>query len=298
MGVETRYGKVFSLAITYCCILFFSTEVYGSECLDLRIWTEKAEYYSFEPILVNYEVTNNSDMSRATIFDAFGEYFHIQDDSGRVYNNTIFTSYLYMPDTLRQNKSATGHEEIDRRYHVNQPGIYTCYLELPDWPVYPKCGKPIKSNIIEIKIAVPEGEERQALDMYLSIDSLSRSYTSHEEKKEVWSKAFHAFLHMQKLYPQSVYAPLAVHRAILERRSIDDKSKVITACQTIIEEYPDSPFMGWAFFHLYDNYKKLNAMSSAVEYLSSLIERNPDDNVMERAEYWLEKIQKEQSELK
>ena len=73
---------------------------------------------------------------------------------------------------------------------------------------------------------------------------------------------------------------------------------MIAACKIIIEDYPESSFMKWAFCNLYVNYKKLNDLSSAVEYLSSLIERNPDDNVMERAEYWLEKIRKEQSELK
>jgi hypothetical protein len=268
----------------------FHTIAFGGDCLDARIWTDKDEFLSYEPIVIHYEITNNTPGPIVTTFIAYGEYFNILDQEGRRCQNTLSGCYLFGADTIGPGASYTANEQVRSRYNVNLPGAYTCYMELPKGNSFPECSEIVKSNELTLTVVEPKGEERTAFEMYRYADSLHWTYKSPKQKKAIREKAFYLYLDLVKKYPRSVYAPVALYSAIVMGNVPDDRLTLINACHTMIEEYPESPYLVWTFSDLCDYYKALEDKTGAIEYMEYLLKEYPDSKISDRAEYWLAKI--------
>jgi TolA-binding protein len=254
----------------------------GTDLIQMRIWTEKNEYILREPIIVNYEVRNITGRTVFLNFLALSMYFDIKDQEGRGYANKLIFSFGFAyPDSLKPSESYDSSENITDRYGIVFPGEYTCLLKNPS----PEA----KSNVITIKIRNPKGEDKKALDLFLDAKKLDECKDKDPKK---WEQAFYKYLELAERYPKSVYAPVSLYTALFRAHVIKDKNVVISVCKKLIEDYPEFYYIDDTFYNLVGNYKSLENKAGAMEYMKELIKEYPDTQISERAEYWLEKIEK------
>jgi tetratricopeptide (TPR) repeat protein len=284
--------------VVFIFLLGFSFSSGGNcaGCLDIRIWSDKYEYLTREPILVDYEVKNISDTPVRTIFDLFNEHFNIKDQDGRGYSNLMLGSYASFSDTLKPGESYKGGLAIDGRYQIVSQGEYICYMEIPKDLLLPFCSEKSKSNPIKIKVKDPEGTEKKALELYLEAGKLK--YARNKQGRKDLQKRELGFLKYQELvgkYPNSIYAPLALRAAIgvyLLSQDSNERRKIIPLCIKLIEDYPDFYDFVGTFTDLVDTYKILKDKEGAIRTMKELIEKHPNTKISERAEYWLKQVEK------
>ena len=266
-------------------VLLASVVSKSSEKLQIKIWTDKNEYLTREPIIVNYEVKNIADRTVRLNFLALSMYFDIKDQDGKGYPNKLYLSFGFAyPDSLKPSESYESGENITDRYGVVFPGEYTCSLNNPS----PEA----KSNVITIKVKDPKGDEKKALNLYLEAEKLKYTKDKDPKKREL------GFLRYQELadkYPKSVYAPLSLASARGVYRysiNLEERRKIIPVCKRLIENYPNSLYFGSVFMSLVDVYEVLKDKAGAIKTMKDLIKKHPKTEISERAEYWLEKIEK------
>jgi len=257
----------------------------GADLIQIRIWTEKNEYLTREPIIVNYAVKNIADRTVRLNFLALSMYFDIKDQDGKGYANKLYLSFGFAyPDSLEPGESYESGENITDGYGVVFPGEYTCVLNNPS----PEA----KSNIITIKVKDAKGDEKKALNLYLEAEKLKYTKDKDPKKREL------GFLKYQELadkYPRSVYAPLSLASARGVYRysiNLEERSKIIPVCKRLIEQYPKSLYFMSAFTSLVEVYEILKDKEGAIKTMKELIEKHPNTKISERAEYWLKQIEK------
>ena len=201
-------------------------------------------------------------------------------------------SYGFISDSLKPNEAFEGSEGIDGRYGIVDAGEYTCYLESPQWINAPSA----RSNEIKITIRNPEGEEKKALGLHLEAEGLrygrdDQGKTDHQ-KREL---GFQRFQVLVDKYPKSTYAPLALKAAIgtyLYSQNLAERRRIIPICIKLIEDYPAfCDFVG-TFTDLAHTYEILKDKEGAIKTMQELIKKHPESKISERAEYWLERIEK------
>jgi hypothetical protein len=263
----------------------------ASEKLQIRIWTDKSEFFLHEPIPVHYEVKNISDSTVHVIFGMIQEDFVIRDAQGRGYSTHLRGTFMG-GDPLRPGESHHAALDISGQYKIVNVGEYTCYLYTCPSAVlhFPWT----RSNTIKFKVIEPKGDERKALDLYLEGEKLSwaRSKVGGPDstKKEL---GFSKYQELVDKYPNSVYAPIALRSAIfVYAYSPQYREKIIPICLRLIESYPNSYYWASGFSHLIGTYEVLKDKAGAIKTIKELIEKHPNTKISERAEYWLEKIEK------
>jgi hypothetical protein len=265
----------------------------AGEKLQIRIWTDKSEFFLHEPISVHYEVKNISDSTVHVSFGMIQEDFVIRDAQGRGYSTHLRGTFMG-GDPLRPGESHHATLNICGQYKVVNVSEYTCYLYTCPSAVlhFPWT----KSNTIKFKVIEPKGEEKKALDLYLEAEKLSwaRSEAGGPDltKKEL---GFLKYIELVDKYPKSVYAPLALSSAWGTYRysqNLEDRKKNIPVYKRLIENYPNSLYVASAFCGLVETYEKFKDKSGAIQAMKELIKKYPNTNISERAEYWLEKIEK------
>jgi tetratricopeptide (TPR) repeat protein len=280
------------LIFTFVLCLFFIKSARCTGHVQIKIWSDKTEFLTREPISIRYEVKNVGNSPAVMIFHALKGYFKIKDKRGKVYPNTLSFSYGFACDTLKPNEIFEGSEGIDSRYGIVQPGEYICYLESPKWGDTPSA----KSNEIKIKVKDSEGEEKKALDMFLEAEKLK--YARGKDGKKDLKKRDVGFQKYQELvdkYPNSIYAPQALQAAIgIYKYSVnmEEMRKVIQLCLRLIENYPDSYSFGDVSCDLIDIYKALKDKQGAIKTLKELIQKHPNSKISAEAEIRLKQIEK------
>jgi hypothetical protein len=276
--------KVLLGVITLLVNLCSNQEANGLCPFEITISSDKAEYFVLEPVFVRYQIKNTSDTAACLVLDRAKESFDIKDQEGRGYHNTELGECLFCPDTLQPNQVIDGWEDIRERYRVDHAGSYVCFNNF--------CG--CSSNVLNIQVVQPTGEERKALSLF---EGACRLYWSCGDKEsEKSQEAFYRCLETAGRFPRSVYAPVALRLALARGYAIRDKLVVIGVAEKLIEEYPASPYLDVGFLYLIDNYKLSHDKAGATEYMKELIQRYPDTEISDRAEYWLQKIQEWQFE--
>jgi tetratricopeptide (TPR) repeat protein len=278
--IKRMSGAVILGAALFLLLALTSLPCLASGRLQVKVWTDKDTFLVHEPILVYYKIKNvgDSTFTLYETFDGLKEFFNIRDDKNRGYPNTLHSDYFGY-SVLQPSESYMNSEEISSRYGVTDSGQYTCFLE-----VYGN-----KSNVLKIKITEPKGDERKALHLYLEAQKL---HWCKDRDPRKWEQAFYKYLELAEKYPKSVYAPLSLYTALFKAGVIENKDVVISVCKKLIEEYPEFYYIDDTFYNLVGNYKFLEDKKGAMEYMKELIKRYPDTKISERAEYWLEKIEK------
>jgi tetratricopeptide (TPR) repeat protein len=285
-----RLGRLVAVLVTaISSVPFMHAMGLTGQCPDIHLSCNKDVYYTYETIVISYEVVNHLDRNVLTLFPLYGESFAIRDQNGREYTNTLSGYFLGLSDTLFPNQKSNGREIIDDRYHVLFPGTYTCFLRLYKDAFYPPCDTLVYSDTITFTIVEPEGVDKDALTLYLHADSL---HWNRERDRDKWNQARACYLELVERFPQTVYADKALMNVILMVRSAQDTTEVINACKRLIEEYSESSYFEWAFGQLSINYERLKDKQGAVEYLHHLIGKYPDSKIAEKAKYWLGKVEK------
>jgi outer membrane protein assembly factor BamD (BamD/ComL family) len=145
----------------------------------------------------------------------------------------------------------------------------------------------VTSDTARFRVIQPQGREKEALDRLREIATLERPDTEDS-----------AFLEYQELadrYPKSVYAPKALDAAAgvyFYSQNLEQRRRVIPVCMRLIEEYPDSYYFILAFTKLVHTYEILKDKEGAIKTMQELIKKHPESKISERAEYWLERIEK------
>ncbi|MCJ7577627.1 MAG: tetratricopeptide repeat protein [candidate division Zixibacteria bacterium] len=269
-----------------------------SEAVDkpqVRIWVEKDQFFVYEPILVYYEIKNESDsILYLSSYNELTEHFVITDTQGKRYNSHLRGTSMGV-DHLKPGETRHGSVDICGLYGIVSIGEYSCYLDIaPPAQFYHPQYERTKSNTIKIKVIEPDGDEKKALNLYSEADKLSWARSKgggpDPTKKEL------GFLKYQELvdkYPNSVYAPIALRSAIFVYvYSPEFRKKVFPVCLRLIEDYPNSYYWASGFSHLVGTYEVLKDKDSAIKTMNELIEKHPNTKISERAAYWLKQIEK------
>jgi hypothetical protein len=258
----------------------------SSAQLKMKIWVDKNSYLVREPVFLNYSIENATDSLLFFSFQEIREYFVIKDQNGRFFGPS--TRGMYGGgDSLLPHETHTGWTEIMSSYGVTEVGQYSCRLEMPSGGLFPYTGA--KSNTIEVIVKEPKGDEHKALQLYLEAQDL---HWCKDKDPKKWERAFEKHLHLAETYPKSVYAPISLYTALFRAHVIGDKNIVISVCKKLIEDYPEFYYIGDTFYNLVGNYKVLQDKAGATAYMRELIEKHPNTEISERAEYWLERIEK------
>jgi hypothetical protein len=276
-----------------CAIFLFiitSLVSQASDKLQIRIWTEKDQFFVHEPIPVHYEVKNISESTVRLSFGMIHEDFVIKDEQGRGYATHFRGSFSGGGDSLRPSESHNAIVDVSGYYGVTNVGEYTCYIYTQPSAVlhFPWT----KSNTIKFKVIEPKGDEKKALDLFLEAEKLKYSRDKIYGGRDL-KKAELGFLKYQELvdkYPNSIYAPLALQEAIgiyLYSENPEDLKKIIPVCLKLIENYQED-----VFCDLVGLYEILKDKEGAIKTMKGLIEKHPNTKISERAGYWLEKIEK------
>jgi hypothetical protein len=254
--------------------------------INIKIWIDKVLYLSREPIFVNYEIKNVSDSFLLLCFSEIQEHFVIKDQDGRFHGPLTRGEYVH-GDTLHPDQSHTAWLDITFSYRVTEPGEYECRIQMPSGGFFPYTGA--KSNTVTIKIKNPTGNEKKALDLYLEAQKL---HWCKDKDPKKWEQAFYKYLGLAEKYPNSVYAPISLYNALFKAHVIEDKNVAIRVCKKLIEDYPGFHYIDDVFYNLAGVYKVLEDKAGAMEYMEQLMRDYPDTKISERAEFWLEKIEK------
>lgn len=268
-----------------------------TELIEIKIWSDKLEYLVREPIVINYSVKNVSDRLVRINLTELSFCLRIRDEKGTSFPAQLSLSYGFAyPDSLKPGEEYKSGVSITDVYGVVSPGEYSCFLENPQGPKeYISPGG--KSNTIKVIVKEPEGEEKKVLDMFLEAERLAYSRDKQHGGRDL-GKAELGFLKHQQLvnkYPNSIYAALSLRGAIgvyLYSRELNERRKIIPVCKRLIEKYPNSIHFALAFVSLVDVYEVLKDKEGAIKIMQELIKKHPDSKISERAEYWLERIQK------
>jgi tetratricopeptide (TPR) repeat protein len=265
----------------------------ASDKLQIRIWTDKDQFFVQEPIPVHYEIKNISDSTIRLCFTMIYEDFIIKDEQGRGYAPHIRGSYGACRDSLKPGEIHQARLDVSG-YGLKNIGEYTCYIYTQPSNVlhFPWT----KSNTIKFKVIEPTGEEKEALEMFIEAGTVET--VEEENQGRCPKRGEPEFLRYEALvekYPNSVYAPLALREAIgiyFYSRDLQERRKIIPVCKRLIENYPNSLYFASAFMSLVDVYEILKDKEGAIKTMQELIEKHPNTKISERAEYWLEKIKK------
>ena len=263
----------------------------ASEGLEVRVWTDKDQFLPHEPIPVHYEVINTSDSTLTPSFRSAEKHFSVTDEKGTIYHTGMLSHYLGYPFAPGVTHRAT--LELQAIYGVVDVGQYTCFI-----PVETHYGSRnsqlIKSNPIRFKVVAPTGEDEKALNLLLEAQKLAGVDSSlgypHPGKEELALKMYEE---LASTYPNSVYAPMALLAAVeVHARWYEHRRRVIPVCRWLVERYPGYYYWDNGFSHLVEAYELLRDKAGALRTMKELIEKHPNTRISERAEYWLEKIEK------
>jgi len=122
----SRYKLFLSLAL-----FLMLTVPTLAETIELKIWVDKNSYLTREAIFINYEIKNLSDSLLFMNFIEINEYFKIKDEKGNSYNPLGGGFYIH-GDSLKPYQSHKAYVNIAGLYNITQPGVYTCYLQIPE----------------------------------------------------------------------------------------------------------------------------------------------------------------------
>ena len=285
-----RTLRIASMTVLFA-VLLTPPFCHGAQKVVLDIWTEKDTFLAHEPIFVYFQIRNEGDST--VYFNSYKmtEHLVITDSQGRGYATRLRGTDLGV-DALSPGQAQKLSVDVCSRYGVQEVGKYSCHLRTHLYSVLNPTL--LKSNAIEFEVVEPTGEEEKALHLFLEAEKLiwARSEAGGPDlaKREV------SFLKYQELadkYPKSVYAPKALRAAIgayLHFRG--HRRRVILVCLRLIEEYPNSYYWGSGFSHLIGIYEVEKDKAGAMKTMQELIDKHPNTKISERAEYWLEKIEK------
>jgi tetratricopeptide (TPR) repeat protein len=270
-------------------ILLTPMSTQSSVKLRVEIWANKMEYLPREPIMVYYAIENVGDQAVDVNRYSVEGCFRIEDEQGVQYPIGILAVCLaFAPKPLKPNDKLEGCRGLDG---FLEPGKYIVYLRCPNWTDEIVT----KSNKLELIVKEPEGEEKEALKMFIEAGTVESA--EKENQGRCPKRGLAEFLKYQEVverYPNSVYAPLALRAAVsiyFYSQNLEERRQVIPLFLKLIENYPDFYDFQGTISGLVGTYEILKDKEGAITTMQEFIEEHPNTKISERAEYWLKKIE-------
>ncbi|MGB2768696.1 MAG: hypothetical protein WBC88_03095, partial [Candidatus Zixiibacteriota bacterium] len=165
---QIRMKSAFVFFILVLCLGFSPSE--ASDGLQMRIWTEKSNFLTHEPIVVHFRVTNIGDREYCINLSEMSEDFVIEDHQGRGYVSHLKGMDMG-GDLLGPGETRRNAVEVSGLYGVVNKGEYACYCRTIGCPAVLNSQR-VTSDTIQFKVVEPKGEEKEALHLFLEAEKL------------------------------------------------------------------------------------------------------------------------------
>jgi len=274
-------------AVILVSVTFVAMSYPASEDLEIRIWSDKDQFLLYEPIIIHYELRNTSDSNLTLNFADLEEDFMIENQQGRKYHRLIH-AWRSGWDTLAAGETHRGKSEVIDPYGIDKVGKYTCYMQTQHFGA--PLGAWATSDTIIFKVVEPEGDEKEAADLFAATkDLMTRA------KREKREQIFSGFMSLVEKYPHSVYAPMSLYFAA---RACSDSSDTARMRESIFlyvrltDDYPDFCCFDLVLAGLFTAFRTIKDKPGAIQTMNELIEKHPHTRISEEAEKTLEKVEK------
>jgi hypothetical protein len=234
---------------------------------QIEINTEKDIYCVLEDIFIHVKIINNNEEG-PSISGMINQKLIVKNSKGYRYKPMISGSYSYTPPMGK------GIEEYNvallAYYGKIGPGPIGLYRYLPSdtytiYCIWENNGyEPIISNIINIEIKEPVGDNLKAFNIYVEAKKFL--------KMEEYSKSEKKFEEIYKKYPQGIYTIKALHKKLFIYKFCKrDPRKYFQTSKLIIEKYPDSYHAKYALYNVVHGYQiYIKDIESGKKYLKNL----------------------------
>ncbi len=275
--------RLLALAIVIA-VLGYATSKAG---LEIRITSSKSTYLLLEPVLVQYQVKNTGPDVVQFRESAIPTSFIVTDSKNKKYPCNFAGSYIGFPPSFEPGKSSEGFTDLNiyGKRLADSFGIsclpigkYKAYLEVKIYGVDEKA----ISNIIELEIIEPKGQEKAVFGELLAVDSLMSI--------KDFDATYERLVRTYRKYPTSVYAQHCGSHALSFHITGVDKSELADLAREFIDKYPDSPYMSKALFALLNFYQSKKDKNGYLEELNLLIQKYPESKVAKLAKKRIETI--------
>jgi tetratricopeptide (TPR) repeat protein len=259
----------------------------SAQNIRLEIRFGKAKYLVREPVILHGSLTNYADTAISFWGDDLTS-LTICDTTGKPYPKKIFT-HGWSPEPTHRLEPGQTYEfdgDILFEYTINEGfpvGTYQCVMVLPE---YLEEGK--TSDTAQFRVEDPTGLEKEAQRLFIEAQR-------HSWGQRDCNSAFRAYQQLIETFPTSVYVPGSLYDAALCYKYSplrEEKEKSIKIYLRLIEEYPDYISLTRYFGAIGIIYGNLKDKAGALKTMEDLIDRHPDTKISEKAQYWLEKIEK------
>lgn len=286
-----RYKLIFKVALflVLLCVIPFQVQRGQSfaQDLELKIWFGEEEYLVKEPVVLHGSLKNNRD----TIIYFWADDLYsltLKDTKGKLYPRKVYTkgwgpgpTHLLKPGEVYR---FDGDILFTYTMYDGLPvGTYFCVMTLRQY-----LGEGITSDTVRFVVKEPAGYEKSAQKLFIDAERLSWG-----QKKS--DQAFAMYQQLIRKYPNSVYVPGALYEAALCYKYSDSKEKKeksIEMYKNLVENYPDFISVERYFGSICIIYENMKDKAGATKTMKELIQKHPNTKISERAEYWLENIQK------
>lgn len=250
------------------------------------ISTKKSVYYWNESIVLKFRIENRDSIGPDIFYLA--EWIKIRNSKGLRMSSFLHVDGIHKrmsPGEIRKFEVELLNNYGNRYLDMQYPNLY--------WPtgtytiqvIHPNRGYfPLKSNILEIKIILPENEEVFELLLYREAMKIYK-----EDREEYVAK-------LNRLvddYPNSVYAPQTLRRLELNfyfNQSSEDQRKSYHFSRTLIKDYPDSYQARLAILHITHNFNDIITVEDKIKHLMQCYNESSDSLTKARIEELLKEL--------
>lgn len=259
--------------------------------LEYRISVNKATYLLYEPVIAELCVKNVSNKT-AKIYWNITEGWVIHDQSGKLYRSALHAG-MYPPyREIRPGDSLKETAGI-QFYGIIIPGPYrTRTFSIGDYEVYHEQAG--KNSTIRFRVMQPEGEEAEALKVYLSAyePTADEDYANfpRDEQDRLRKEEIKRFQILAGRFPKSVYAMPALNSAVSSAwNGLHDGELAYKINARLMREYPEIYDGGIEFLKLY-YYTKKDKVGYRVE-LDSIAKANTHSKLTNAAKQALKRLE-------
>lgn len=227
--------------------------------IQIQLSMEHSQYLLLEPIILNFQITNNSPKPVQLDICTMITSFDVKDSNGKAYHSSGLVDCPL--EILHSGESTASAIDVVVHYgtHVDEselsglpPGTYTIIYD-----------KDIRSNIVEFEVLSPEGADKESYNLLGS--ALKEQYDKNYES------AYQKYKEITEKYPKSYYSAEAMKRQLFLTgwviRNDDEKLRV---SKKLLEEFPDPFICNRAIRNIKTIYQARNKIEEANEYFRKI----------------------------
>jgi hypothetical protein len=234
---------------------------------EIKINAKKDIYCVLEDIYIHVKIINN-DEEGPSISGMINQKLIVKNSKDYRYKPMISSTYLYTPPMGKGIEEY--YVDVLAYYGKIGPDPIGLYRYLPSdtyaiYCIWENNGyEPLISNIINIEIKEPVGDNLKAFNIYVEAEKFF--------KMKEYNKSEKKFEEIYKNYPQGIYTVKALNRQLfIYKFAQRDPQKYFQTSKLIIEKYPDSYHAKYALNDVVQGYQiYIKDIESGKKYLKNL----------------------------